>query len=746
MRATLPIALVVLAFGTPAGPAAASSLPTVASGPRPGPDILYAPPARAPQLENTGVWKAPPILISGASAYRDGEFLYQDWLYDDHGARGARDPQDPRRRSSEEASAPHGTYTYPTDGRYAGNAADLVELRVKPLRHQTAFRVTLNTLHDPSLVAFTVALGGTAGAARELPHGANGGAPADLFLTVHGREGELTDAGTGAEVGSPRVKLDRKRRQFTVKVSHSDWNPGTSIVRLAAGVGLWDPAAGRYLIPGTGATATQPGGSGALPRPTAIFNAAFRYQEPFQGPDFTVFSNPAWWRDRAQGLALRTGDLGQFSAQVDFAKLAARVDDDMPGQLGGVPQDGPIDRILASRFETKQGIDFSEVCAGGTLPGACKGEYRGRLQPYNVYVPRKPAPAAGYGLTLLLHSFGGNYNQYAISRNQSQFGERGAGSIVVTPHGRGPDGFYFDHPGADAFEAWADAARHYPLDPGWTAIGGYSMGGYGAYKFATQFPDLFARVHTTVAPPGSDWADTRPQLESLRNVPILIWAGGSDESVPIAEPRSVADRLDALGYRYGLDVFTAAIHLLLAFNDQYQPAADFLGETRVDRDPAHVTYAHRPATDFPEAGTAAGHAYWVSDVRLRDPAGSDGRGLIDVRSEGFGRGDPPALATVQGAGLLTGGVLASLPFNSQSKAWGPVPAAPAADRLVVGATNVASVTIDPRRARVTCDAEIAVEGQEPVEVTLAGCEPPCRKSVPAHGRNGRPPGLCRSRR
>ncbi|MEP6953845.1 MAG: hypothetical protein ABI950_07285 [Solirubrobacteraceae bacterium] len=45
------------------------------SGPRPGPDILYAPPAVAPQLTNTGPWHADPILVSGAENYRGGEFL-----------------------------------------------------------------------------------------------------------------------------------------------------------------------------------------------------------------------------------------------------------------------------------------------------------------------------------------------------------------------------------------------------------------------------------------------------------------------------------------------------------------------------------------------------------------------------------------------------------------------------------------------------------------------------------------------
>ena len=46
-------------------------------------------------------------------------------------------------------SKPNGTYTYPTGPGYANNAADLVELRVKPLKRATAFRITLNTLGLP---------------------------------------------------------------------------------------------------------------------------------------------------------------------------------------------------------------------------------------------------------------------------------------------------------------------------------------------------------------------------------------------------------------------------------------------------------------------------------------------------------------------------------------------------------------------------------------------------------------------
>src|SRR5437870_2554763 len=186
--AGLACALAGLGVASPAALAASGSLYS-GPGPRPGPDILYAAPATSPQLTNAGVWKAPPILVSGAGAYRKGEYLYQDFLYDDHGAREAPDPADPR-SSGDTFSKPNGTYSYPSDPAYAHNAADLVELRVKPLSDSTAFRLTLNALKDPSLVAFSIAIGGTPGVLRAFPDGANVSAAADLFLTVH-------PAGTG---------------------------------------------------------------------------------------------------------------------------------------------------------------------------------------------------------------------------------------------------------------------------------------------------------------------------------------------------------------------------------------------------------------------------------------------------------------------------------------------------------------------------------------------------------------------
>ncbi|MDX6666298.1 MAG: hypothetical protein QOG68_2504 [Solirubrobacteraceae bacterium] len=274
------LALAALTLGAPGAGAAPSSLPTVASGARPGPDLLYAPAPDAPQLDNAAPWKAEPILVSGAEAYRDGEFLYQDFLFDDHGATGpADDPNDPFNQVENMFSAKHGTLSYPTDtATFLNNAADLVELRVKPLADATALRVTLNSLKDPSRTAFTVALGDSP-AAVPWPHGANVRSPAQLFLTVHGTTAELLDAATGKPLApAPAATVDLTRRQIDVRIPHAAWSPGSATVRMAAGVGLWDTTANTYLQPGPTATATTPGGAAAAN--AALFNMAFRTNEP----------------------------------------------------------------------------------------------------------------------------------------------------------------------------------------------------------------------------------------------------------------------------------------------------------------------------------------------------------------------------------------------------------------------------------------------------------------------------------
>jgi hypothetical protein len=144
----------------------------------------------------------------------------------------------------------------------------------------------------------------------------------------------------------------------------------------------------------------------------------------------------------------------------------------------------------------------------------------------------------------------------------------------------------------------------------------------------------------------------------------------------------------------------------------------WLGTHRVDRNPAHVTFVVNRGEDSRLGKVVADHAYWLSDMSPRK-AGSIA--TIDVRSGGFGVGDPKPSGMKEGAGALTGGTKAAIPYVEFSQTWGPAPKTSKRDVLSVVAANISRVVVDVRRARVDCHANVDVKSDGPIRVILAGC-------------------------
>jgi hypothetical protein len=118
------------------------------------------------------------------------------------------------------------------------------------------------------------------------------------------------------------------------------------------------------------------------------------------------------------------------------------------------------------------------------------------------------------------------------------------------------------------------------------------------------------------------------------------------------------------------------------------------------------------------ADSPTDHAYWLSGLATRT-VGSAGK--IDAFSHGAGLGDPPVLPVALSAGTLEGGSHGPLPYTRRTLAWGPAPVQAKSDEIDVTASNLATATIEPRRARVDCQAQIDVTSDGPLDVTLAGC-------------------------
>lgn len=697
------------------GVGGASGAPTVISGPLPGPAVLYEPLATAPQLANGPGWSAAPLMVSGADAYAGGEYLYQDYVYDSYGANTTdiplSSPETVPNASDSLFGAMTGDVVYPTNRAVFGNdAADLLEFRARLAPGGIAYRITLNTMLAEDVTGIAIGIDADLDAAT----GTQGWGYGIGSLGVLGLEHVVTTWGGGAALDgtalpASAVGTDLTRNQIEVTVP---LDPGGAAWRHYLIVGLFDAAIGSFRAVLDQPTASAPGGAhGGSPPP--IFNVGFRFEtqgdEPMgDAPEETGSRAVGYghFRDHGQAKALAARDISRFSADIDFLKLALGTDE------SHVPATGYLNRLYVSHLDLGEG-------AKDTRPMLL-----GRIQPYSVYVPTTYVPGTPAPLHLILHSLSCSYNQYMVFMpNQiAQLGEQ-RGAFLLTTEGRGPDGWYHDEAEVDLFEAWADLAAHYDVDFDRVTVGGYSMGGYGTYKMASQYPDLFAKAFAVVGPAdesilggptgglSEDRQNTLRIIDNLRNIPLLMWNGLIDELVPVAGVVQFEQRLTELGYRHELDLFPTHDHFLFSLVDEWGPGKAWLGDSVVDRDPVHVTYRAMPEMDNAALGLIHNHAYWVSDVAVATGKRS---GLVDARSRASGQGLPVA-APFAGPGLEP------TPHVKRGITWSDGPAETPANALVISLTDVASVTlwIDRAGIDVSDAVHLSVDSTAAATITLA---------------------------
>lgn len=665
-----------------------------ATSPPPGPPVLYDSLASAPQLRNDpdSQWRADPLLVSGTDAYVDGEYLYQDFVYDDHGADTA-----PRSIPSEPNTDDNttGDLRYPTDSdTYAYNAADLLEFRVTPTDDGLAYRIRLNTMLEPDVAG--VAIGIDTGGNGRSSWGYGIGELGDLQL-----DHVIATWGTGAALdGEPidaTVDIDRNSIQVDVPLS-----PGAETWRHYLVVGLFDADQRSFKQVENQPTATQPGGANGRD-PPPVFNVGFRFDEPLAGgPDRLTH-----YREAAQATALAERDISQFHADIDFSKLSPPTTTEYH-----VPTTGFLNRLYASRLERAEGVD------------ADSGTFVGPVQPYAVYVPTD-YDGTQTALHLDLHSGTNTHNDFGANMPNRirAFGEN-RDAIVLTPLARGTRGFYLgDHEYA-VFEAWNDLRHRYAIDDRRVTIGGHSMGSYGTYKLTGSYPDLFAAAFTTTGAMGSTFTDRSavtgaetPDVtrltENLRHVPLMLWYGAADELAPLPAPLSYEQRLREHGYRHELDIFTAD-HFIWPQLDEWPRAPAFLdAHDTVPRTPAGVTFRRIPDYDDEDLGLVRDGAYWLSDVRVVEGESS---GLIDAESEGVG--DPqPNRTNYESAGTEP------LPYLARGTRWSKLlEQTPKRNRLNLTLETVADVTVWIEEAHLDPQnpLELCVDSTSRATVRLAG--------------------------
>ncbi|QLD85913.1 alpha/beta hydrolase [Natronomonas halophila] len=736
------------------------------SPPRPGPDALYGANPTPPQLENGPGWKADPLMVAGCDAYADGEYLYQDYVYDDHGADTRSwiggSPADSASLGGV-LSQSTGDYHYPNDPEtYGYNAADLLEFRARPTDEGIAYRITLNTMLEPDAAAVAVGIDTesdpslTRSSDRRTDWGyglGELGAPVDHRLVTWGTGAELD----GQPLDADRVDIDVRRRQIEIEVP---LDPGDETWRHYVVVGLWDDDEEEFKQIAVSPDEETPGGVRENDDLPPVFNVGFRFDEPYRrnlGPvdigrglfdlvditglghnllDLFLERSPRVlgegnWREHEQAMALAERDISGFGADIDFGKLRDGVEE------RNTPDSGVSSFMYPSRYYLGEGVDVDHDIL------------EGRIQPYNVYIPEdleEPAP-----LILLLHSLSCSYTQYAVyTPNLLQSLAEKTGAIIMMPQARGPGRWYKREAELDIFEAWRDLETRFDIDRSRVTIGGYSMGGFGTCMLAAQCPDLFGRGFSVVGPPSEDpieaitdgWLKSPARLtnglfggegggeflnvftedpesaldiaDNLRHVPMMLWNSVGDPLVPVLSPDNYARRLKNHGYRYQFNVFPADTHLSLGHHDRWDGIPEFIESGKVIRNPRRVTYRQMPELDHPEVGLVHDGAYWVSDIVTRDGERS---GVVDATSLADGYA-PPEVGTFRNVGTNP------RPHFTRGLQWETPPIEsrrPPENTLEISLDGVESTTVWVEEAGLDPEAEITVraDSDDAATVTLA---------------------------
>ncbi|GAC1318942.1 MAG: hypothetical protein NVSMB12_18040 [Acidimicrobiales bacterium] len=660
-----------------------------------------------PSLPVPTAWPFPDAFprTSGASRLVSGAYEYSGFLYGDHGATGVTIA------APVAGLAPTvGTYAYPA-GPAMGNGANIFRAAIGRAKGGSWWRVDWNTLADPNVPIAEFGLDtGKGSVTPQWPAGAGvKSAGLDTAILMSAKGAWLVDPATGARIPLPSLVVDTNARSFVVSIPSSLLDPtGTWKVRLVAG-----------LADATGAS-FRPVGSdlGALPGQPNVFDVGFRTYR--QEPEVNNF-----WMERQQATILSTADVTPFAATVTWADLAHHKSTPEP-----LPT-GYTNRWYVSSIETGQGI------APSSSVSSPDPVFRGRVQPYAVYVPTTYAKRAAVPLTWILHSLGVQHNQYGAINPKFvlQACER-RHSICATTLGRGPGGWYYDAAELDFWEIWNRLAGAYRLDSERTTISGYSMGGWATYKLGLAHPDLFAKALVLEGPaicgarvaPGINGpamggrcatdGDSLPLVDSARNLPYVISQGAVDLLVPVTGIMPNVMKFDSLGYQYRFELYPAADHLAYILLDGFSEQATQLnGPPRV-RDPGHVTYAWYPNLDRSDYGIGSTGAYWVRDTRGRVTTPGS---LSRVDAVSLAR--PEAITPVQTFGALVPGD--PFPAVTREQSW-KRSAPPVAQPVVrLSLQNVGALGIDLARAGIVSGrgASLPLTSDGPVALSLLSAKP-----------------------
>lgn len=612
-------------------------------------------------------WKAEPAMVSNHGVYRAHEFVYQDYIHDDHGPNtdgishldlpfGVAGPTLAAPTDLRLSPAPTlnfaGDYAYAVVSNHMADVADLIEMRVATDAENVYYRFTLADLSDDWPVVIGVCVdqdrrNDTGFGSWPYGAGLTDRLGCEQFYTVYDDASApgayVTDAsGTSTAVADlgGAVLRDLDEATLELRLPRAVADPGTATWRYTVGSGLWDAAnaSWRAPLPVPAPVPQLPLPAGGRVGAPLIWDLLSNNGEP----------NSVWMEER-QANDLIAQNLIDHHVDVDFARLAEDRDDADP-QLTGVLQ-----RVYRSAHP----FDPESAGARGKDVDVSLGVhyvYRGPWQPYVAMIPDNyyDDPQRQYPFDLCLHPLGANHNvevYYSEAFSRSDYNPLVTGAVPATGNlgytqalalinrlqavyactlGRGEGVGYQGGDGlVDALEVEADMLARYRVNPERRTLHGVSLGAIGSWHMGTLYPDRYAAlmpyIFTTDVTGG---LSDNPTLANLHNLPTFFSIGTFDEFGQGLQGDNIADEMEGFGNEYVYLHYLGRQHEGRIEND-FLPFTETLAYPRARvADPARVVYVFDPSRFSPKL-PGDGSAYWATGMAPRDTASA---ARIDVTS------------------------------------------------------------------------------------------------------------------
>jgi pimeloyl-ACP methyl ester carboxylesterase len=569
--------------------------------------------ATAPAADAAAKCMKPYSWVAGATNLCRGAVVYGDFVGDDYGAdTGESWPASGRIGS---LSPGAGDEAYP-EGQEA--TADLIRLTLKRKADRLRIRGLLHALYEPDSTVLAVAI--------------------DTDNNPQTGGGEWGELGVSSE-GWDEIAYFKSGNTGTNTIRGSMPLPDGRKWRVQAAV--------------------------AIAESGQVMNVAFRPNDypgwaQDSGSAASDSSTGSFFEDQ-QAEALAEGDISQFGYTVRTRKMKRH------RTRAAKTKPGLHERVYTSAYTLPpgEGMSYEGVPGrGGESNDPKLGfeqtfNFLGRYQPYGIYIPKA---TGSHGMQMVFHGSSSNLSALIAQPGMQEVLGEGMNRILVTPEGRGTEGWGSDISERDLLDVMADVERTYDVDRSRVFAGGYSQGGYVTYRMASLHPDRFAGAIDWVGftgdgsngAPGPGFSYTAGAIgngidfiKNLLNVPTVMLYAGGDELVHVWTGQAMNQAFAATDNLYRFYEHYAAEHLTFAELDDWRKESEYTKDLRLVRAPARVVFTTAPFLDAPQYGIRHDRAYWVS--RIRTSGEATDYGTVDLTSAGCG-GKLPVLESVGGTG------------------------------------------------------------------------------------------------